>query len=96
MAKPSAAFFASLLLFSSLALVSVSEAKDSAHLVKGLSWSFYKKSCPKAESIIRKQLRKVFKDDIGQAAGLLRLHFHDCFVQVTTFKSFFFFLIFIR
>ncbi|GMN57964.1 hypothetical protein TIFTF001_027065 [Ficus carica] len=50
-------------------------------IVKGLSWSFYDKSCPDAESIIRKQLKNVFKDDIGQAAGLLRLHFHDCFVQ---------------
>ncbi|GMN57966.1 hypothetical protein TIFTF001_027066 [Ficus carica] len=48
-------------------------------IVKGLSWSFYDKSCPEAESIVRKQLKKVFKDDIGQAAGLLRLHFHDCF-----------------
>ncbi|KAJ0025926.1 hypothetical protein Pint_07889 [Pistacia integerrima] len=80
MAKASA-FFASLLLLSSLSLVSLSEAKDSVHVEKGLSWTFYKKSCPKVESIVRKQLKKVFKDDIGQAAGLLRLHFHDCFVQ---------------
>ncbi|KAJ0085860.1 hypothetical protein Patl1_08005 [Pistacia atlantica] len=80
MAKASA-FFASLLLLSSLSLVSFSEAKDSVHVEKGLSWTFYKKSCPKVESIVRKQLKKVFKDDIGQAAGLLRLHFHDCFVQ---------------
>ncbi|XP_031251888.1 peroxidase 12-like [Pistacia vera] len=80
MAKASA-FFASLLLLSSLSLVALSEAKDSVHVEKGLSWTFYKKSCPKVESIVRKQLKKVFKDDIGQAAGLLRLHFHDCFVQ---------------
>ncbi|GFP90437.1 peroxidase 12, partial [Phtheirospermum japonicum] len=46
-----------------------------------LSWNFYGSSYPKLESIVRKQLKKVFKDDIGQAAGLLRLHFHDCFVQ---------------
>ncbi|EXC46562.1 Peroxidase 12 [Morus notabilis] len=50
-------------------------------LAEGLSWSFYDKSCPDAESIIRTQLKKVFNEDIGQAAGLLRLHFHDCFVQ---------------
>ncbi|KAK3043911.1 hypothetical protein RJ639_000610 [Escallonia herrerae] len=43
--------------------------------------SFYDSSCPNLESVIRKQLQKVFKNDIGQAAGLLRLHFHDCFVQ---------------
>lgn len=50
-------------------------------VVGGLSWSYYDSSCPKLESIVRKQLKKVFKNDIGQAAGLLRLHFHDCFVQ---------------
>ncbi|KAJ9166832.1 hypothetical protein P3X46_021529 [Hevea brasiliensis] len=56
-------------------------AQRSAPIVNGLSWTFYNSSCPKVESIIRKQLKKVFKEDIGQAAGLLRLHFHDCFVQ---------------
>lgn len=50
-------------------------------LVKGLSWSFYHSSCPNLQSLIRKHLHKVFSDDIGLAAGLLRLHFHDCFVQ---------------
>ncbi|KAL0351623.1 UNVERIFIED_CONTAM: Peroxidase 12, partial [Sesamum calycinum] len=45
------------------------------------SWTYYDSSCPKLESIVRKQLKNVFKNDIGQAAGLLRLHFHDCFVQ---------------
>ncbi|XP_050365440.1 peroxidase 12 [Argentina anserina] len=59
----------------------VSEAQPSVPVVKGLSWSFYETSCPKLDSIVRKQLKKVFKEDIGQAAGLLRLHFHDCFVQ---------------
>nr|AAB02926.1 peroxidase [Linum usitatissimum] len=48
---------------------------------KGMSWTFYKSSCPKLESIITKRLKEVFKKDIGQAAGLLRLHFHDCFVE---------------
>ncbi|KAK6938251.1 hem peroxidase [Dillenia turbinata] len=79
----------SFLLISSLLIVSyagvVSEANDygksSHHVVKGLSLTYYKSSCPKVESIVRKHLRKVFKEDIGQAAGLLRLHFHDCFVQ---------------
>ncbi|CAK7346745.1 unnamed protein product [Dovyalis caffra] len=72
------------LLISSLFLVSCFCAKGAQNpvpIVNGLSWTFYDYSCPKAESIIRKQLKKVFKNDIGQAAGLLRLHFHDCFVQ---------------
>lgn len=51
-------------------------------LVQGLSWNYYQKSCPKLESIIKKQLEKVFKKDVTLAAALLRVHFHDCFVQV--------------
>lgn len=51
-------------------------------LVKGLSWKFYESKCPKLESIIRKQMEKVIKKDVGLAASLLRVHFHDCFVQV--------------
>ncbi|KAJ4701068.1 Peroxidase [Melia azedarach] len=81
MATSSSSSLVSLLLISSLLLASLSEAKPSGPVVSGLSWAFYQKSCPKLESIIRKQLQKVFKKDIGQAAGLLRLHFHDCFVQ---------------
>ncbi|KAH7680961.1 Peroxidase protein [Dioscorea alata] len=49
--------------------------------VPGLSYSFYKSTCPELEFIIRKHLKKEFKNDIGLAAALLRLHFHDCFVQ---------------
>eukprot|EP01018_Ginkgo_biloba_P009036 Gb_37296 [translate_table: standard] len=49
--------------------------------VDGLSWSFYKESCPKLESIVEKRINVYLKQDITQAAGLLRLHFHDCFVQ---------------
>ncbi|KAL3504528.1 hypothetical protein ACH5RR_034369 [Cinchona calisaya] len=58
-----------------------SESHISAPITKGLSLSFYHSSCPEVQSIIRKELKKIFKEDIGQAAGLLRLHFHDCFVQ---------------
>ncbi|KAK1406780.1 hypothetical protein QVD17_38388 [Tagetes erecta] len=50
-------------------------------LVKGLSWKYYENSCPKLESIIKKQMEKVIKKDVGLAAALLRVHFHDCFVQ---------------
>ncbi|KAJ0939909.1 putative peroxidase [Helianthus annuus] len=39
------------------------------------------KHVTKLKKIVRKHLKKVFDKDIGQAAGLLRLHFHDCFVQ---------------
>ncbi|XP_057839183.2 peroxidase 12 [Cryptomeria japonica] len=49
--------------------------------VDGLSWTFYNTSCPTLESIVRERIEFYLNQDITQAAGLLRLHFHDCFVQ---------------
>ncbi|KAI3892868.1 hypothetical protein MKW92_045859 [Papaver armeniacum] len=70
-----------LLTASSYLSSSVVEAQTTPPLVKGLSWSFYKSNCANLEKIVRDQLKIVFEKDIVQAAGLLRLHFHDCFVQ---------------
>ncbi|KAJ0971997.1 hypothetical protein J5N97_019956 [Dioscorea zingiberensis] len=71
-----------LIIFSS-AFLSEAEAQAQAPppVAKGLSFTFYDSQCPKLESIVREHLKKAFKKDIGLAAGLLRVHFHDCFVQ---------------
>ncbi|KAJ3692183.1 hypothetical protein LUZ60_012533 [Juncus effusus] len=50
-------------------------------LATGLSFSYYQASCPQLETIVSDFLQKSFIGDIGLAAALLRLHFHDCFVQ---------------
>ncbi|KAJ4769502.1 Peroxidase [Rhynchospora pubera] len=50
-------------------------------LETGLSFNYYESTCPQLEPIVRHYLWSSFKTDIGLAAGLLRLHFHDCFVQ---------------
>lgn len=49
--------------------------------VEGLSWTFYNDSCPNLESIVKTTLEQMLEQDIAQAPGLLRLLFHDCFVQ---------------
>jgi peroxidase len=49
--------------------------------VDGLSWTFYKETCPDLEDIVKSTLEQALDQDITQTAGLLRLHFHDCFVQ---------------
>lgn len=53
----------------------------SAHAQGGLQTGFYSSSCPKAEAIVRSTVEKYFNKDSTIAPGLLRLHFHDCFVQ---------------
>ncbi|KAF4378322.1 hypothetical protein G4B88_015893 [Cannabis sativa] len=50
-----------------------------------LKTKFYSSSCPKAEAIVRSTVQSHMNKDPTVAAGLLRLHFHDCFVQVWDF-----------
>ncbi|KEH26056.1 peroxidase 12 [Medicago truncatula] len=57
-----------------------SEAQAHPQVVKGLSFSFFSKTCPNLETVVRDHLSKVLKKDNGQAPGLLRIFFHDCFV----------------
>lgn len=66
----------------SVSVIQVCQAQPRPPTVRGLSYTFYSKTCPTLKSIVRTELKKVFKNDIAQAAGLLRIHFHDCFVQV--------------
>ncbi|KAM7262959.1 hypothetical protein ACFE04_000642 [Oxalis oulophora] len=42
---------------------------------------YYSSSCPKAEAIVRSTVETHYKNDPTVAPGLLRIHFHDCFVQ---------------
>jgi peroxidase len=48
-----------------------------------LSSTFYDGTCPNALSTIRTAIRTaVSKERRNMAASLIRLHFHDCFVEV--------------
>ncbi|XP_065879097.1 peroxidase N-like isoform X2 [Euphorbia lathyris] len=46
-----------------------------------LTTDFYSKSCPKVAQIVRKEVQNAIKFETRMAASLLRLHFHDCFVN---------------
>ncbi|KNA05596.1 hypothetical protein SOVF_188890 [Spinacia oleracea] len=72
--------FPLILVLSSL-IIGLSQGQSTIPVVPGLSYTFYSSSCPGLDFIIRGHLWQIFQSDLTQAAGLLRLHFHDCFVQ---------------
>ena len=51
-----------------------------------LSTSFYSTSCPALESTVRSVVSSAVFSNRRMGASLVRLFFHDCFVQVGTYK----------
>jgi len=48
-----------------------------------LSSTFYDTSCPNALSTIKSGVDAAVAQEARMGASLLRLHFHDCFVQAS-------------
>ncbi|KAK7243845.1 hypothetical protein RIF29_38657 [Crotalaria pallida] len=46
-----------------------------------LEYDFYRDTCPEAEAIVRSAIARVYFDHREVAPALLRLFFHDCFIQ---------------
>lgn len=52
---------------------------------QGIFVGFYDQSCPQAESIVTQTVQEFNSQDPTTPAALLRLLFHDCFVEVSIF-----------
>ncbi|KAA3455275.1 peroxidase 10 [Gossypium australe] len=46
-----------------------------------LNSTFYDNTCPNASSIVRGVIQQALQSDVRIGASLIRLHFHDCFVN---------------
>ncbi|GAU31499.1 hypothetical protein TSUD_332740 [Trifolium subterraneum] len=46
-----------------------------------LTSTFYTNTCPNVSSIVRNVIQQALQNDSRIAASLIRLHFHDCFVN---------------
>ena len=62
--------------------VAVTCALVLATACQGLQVGYYNKSCPRVEHIVRDEVKKFVYKNAGVGAGLIRMLFHDCFVQV--------------
>lgn len=47
-----------------------------------LSANFYSTTCPNVSSIVQNVIQQALQSDARIGASLIRLHFHDCFVNV--------------
>lgn len=69
------------LLMMTMMLASQSEAQ--------LNRDFYKESCPSLFLVVRRVVKRAVAREPRMGASLLRLFFHDCFVNVSFFFFFF-------
>nr|XP_048331233.1 lariat debranching enzyme [Ziziphus jujuba var. spinosa] len=81
MGKTSSSFSSSNFLYCFPIFVAVSFYIAASPSCADLSWDFYSTSCPSAELIVRNTVRSASSMDPTIPGKLLRLLFHDCFVE---------------
>jgi hypothetical protein len=61
----------------------------SSYVESSLEYDFYRQTCPQAEAIVRSSMARIYSEHQDVSPALLRLFFHDCFIEVAApFPSF--------
>ncbi|KAI3450954.1 hypothetical protein Pfo_007619 [Paulownia fortunei] len=68
-------------LFGVILLMSMIASEGRYGVANGLSMNYYIMACPFAEGIIKNTVNRALLSDPTLAAALVRMHFHDCFVE---------------
>nr|GME15126.1 peroxidase A2-like [Ipomoea batatas] len=67
--------------FSPLLAMAIAIFIFSSHSNAQLSSTFYSTTCPNVSSIVRTVIQQALQNDARIGGSLIRLHFHDCFVN---------------
>lgn len=75
--------FSLVMLKLAIAFASTPNTLNEACVEVSLRFGIYQDVCPEAEDIIFSWVEKAVSEEPRMAASLLRLHFHDCFVNAS-------------
>jgi len=63
-----------------------SSPQNAVHAPGKLAQGFYDKTCPDVEKIVSKAFAQIVRENPGAIGNIIRLQFHDCFVNVSISK----------
>jgi peroxidase len=84
MALPRAGRFCLLLAVAACLAYAFGRVRRADAAVKELRVGYYAETCPGAEEVVREAMARALAREARSVASVMRLQFHDCFVNVST------------